>query len=93
MVDDSAPVEVDLGHLAEDAQVDGALAVDGLHLVLQAVIGAACEEESHKGNKENELISHDDVIDMKEFFEFGCKNSELIRLSRHQIERNQFYVD
>ncbi len=89
MVDDSAPVEVDLGHLAEDAQVDGALAVDGLHLVFQAVV-AACEEEGHEGNKENEMISHDDVIDVKEFIVYGCKNSELIRLSRHQIERNQF---
>ena len=84
MVDDSASVEVDLGHLTEDAQVDGALAIDGLHLVFQAVVGAACEEEEgHEGNKENEMISHDDVIDMKEFIEFGCKNSELIRLSRH----------
>ena len=92
MIDDSAPVEVDLGHLTEDAQVDGTLAVDGLHLVFQAVV-AACEEDSHKGNKENELISHDDVIDVKEFIEYGCKNSELIRLSRHQTRRNQFYDD
>ena len=50
MIDNSAPVEVDLGHLTEDAQVDRALAVDGLHLVLQAVV-AACEKDGKENYK------------------------------------------
>ena len=73
MVDDSAPVEVDLGHLAENAQVDGALAIDGLHLVFQAIVGAAGEEEHQRSDEDNEWISHDVVRD----YWSGCRVSSL----------------
>ena len=62
MVDNGAPVEVDLRHLAEDAQVDRALAIDGLNLVLQAVV-ATCEEDGEEGYKYGGecRFSHDDI--------------------------------